>query len=451
MTTGVLDLATPFERHRNLPTAMNWLGEWDSNTLYYSNDIVISPINGAAYILVGTSSSLQGGGDPSVNDAWYSYGGVGAQIVSVRTGDGIKLTGGQTNPEINNTGVNSVQFLDSVLQNIGTATNVVIDSSAVTDIGAVLGIRVDTTGTVQTITNTGVTKLQSYTGIGLEGAYPRPIKVVNTGVLTVESANSALTVTAGQIPQITNNGVLTLTELTGIGNSGTATEPIWSNLGVFDLSGDASITIGGNRQNPTLVSNNSRATVVWNNSSLVAVPPTWGRGASNYEGKIAVSQVPNTLWAKCVGTGVPYAKGVFILTIPFVIKTTGSQSSITLERNVPVFLYDSTTNIRFQANIMDRQGGNPFANDIRYNTIYLASRTNVTWTTALLNYYINLDLIRKSGFRTLTDIIITNNSGSFNVFQTFVASGGPSFAVYYPFDRSYPFLNPPVNVPSRWR
>ena len=43
-----IELDDAYERHEFLPLAMNWLGLWDVTTVYFTNDIAVSPIDSAS-------------------------------------------------------------------------------------------------------------------------------------------------------------------------------------------------------------------------------------------------------------------------------------------------------------------------------------------------------------------------------------------------------------------
>jgi hypothetical protein len=418
MSTGVLDLATPFERHRYLPTAMNWLGPWNPTTVYYNNDIVLSPISNASYILLSPASSIQGGGDPSTNPEWYAYGGVGGDVVNLTGRAGIKLNGSDTNPIVDNDGVISIST-DTSLVNIGTDANVVLETTGVLTLGSVLGISI-TEG--NKVNNTGVLGLTPTAGIDISGSNTNLI-VTNNGILSMASANANLTVSAGTSPIITNNGILSVVALTGITNTGTPTAPVLSNAGVVDISGDNSIIIGGTAQNPTLAANNPATTLVWrNNGTIVANPPTWGLQRFGNGTTINVPQEPGTLWASCMATGVPYAQGIFKMMIPFMINYSGRPAGGGIQGDgVRVSLFDSVANVTYNT-----------LNPKLVSAAGMQASINFGYNTVLGDVLVDIAEARATGFRQLSAIKIVNPLviGAKNVFITLGATGGPCFATY---------------------
>lgn len=77
--SGLTPLDSPFERLQYLPTTMAYKGAWIPGTQYYKNDVVLSPVNGAVYVL--NITSLNDTTDPA-NDPlpspWTSLSGSGA-------------------------------------------------------------------------------------------------------------------------------------------------------------------------------------------------------------------------------------------------------------------------------------------------------------------------------------------------------------------------------------
>jgi hypothetical protein len=133
---------------------MNWRDIWDPNTQYYLNDVVTSSQNISTYILVGRTTLL-GGADPSLNAEWtkLSTATTGVQEVAVTT-PGLTLTGTDTLPIINNTGVISVQLASgSGLQNIGTSISPVLRNTGVLALTAGPGITITGTQANYTISS----------------------------------------------------------------------------------------------------------------------------------------------------------------------------------------------------------------------------------------------------------------------------------------------------------
>jgi hypothetical protein len=172
-------LDNPLERLASLPNTMNWRGGWLATEQYYLNDVVVSPVNLASYILAGKTALLNGG-DPTANPDWIELSAptTGVQSVVVNP-----LTG---------------------IENTGTATLVNLRNTGVLTIGA---------------GNTGI-------GItGGSGPFPLNTVITNDGVLSLTPsatpAGAGITVSAntGAI-QIANNGILGITAGTGLASTG---------------------------------------------------------------------------------------------------------------------------------------------------------------------------------------------------------------------------------------
>lgn len=85
--TSLESLTNPSERLQYLPTAMQMRPSdfppsssyvWSSIIQYYLNDVVISPVDGAAYVYTGGPNqitALLGGSDPSASSDWTLLGG----------------------------------------------------------------------------------------------------------------------------------------------------------------------------------------------------------------------------------------------------------------------------------------------------------------------------------------------------------------------------------------
>ncbi len=174
-----------------------------------------------------------------------------AGVEAVVGGSGIVVNGTATEPEIINDGVLTVNSAKGA-----------ITVSAGTNIGVAT-----VNGTI-TISNTAPTDfVESVTagsGIVVGGTATDPV-ITNDGVLTVNSAKGAITVSAGtNIGVATVDGVITISNTaptdfvesviagTGIGIGGTATNPIVNNTGVIGVTAGTGISLGGTAAEPII-------------------------------------------------------------------------------------------------------------------------------------------------------------------------------------------------------
>lgn len=419
MTSSVLELNNPFSRHQYLPTAMNWLNKWDAQTLYFNNDIVISPITSSAYILFTEEVSIIGGGDPSTNPSWFLFADIGDQVVNIRTGDGIGLSGGPTNPTMDNSGVIFIQLGNS-LQNIGTNTNLILENIGVDTVTGILGIDTVYNPITRetTINNVGVSGLSASPSSGISlSSNTGEVQITNNGVLSLVSTDANLTVTGGVDKLVTNNGLLDIA-ITGAGlaNTGTATSPIFSNLGVIDISGNNSIIFQGTTGDVKLGTNLSKVCLVFPTLSLS--PINWNVGT---EGIIPV-QNPLSLFSQCLSTGLPHSTGTFVITLPityFISKYTGISQGAT----ITFAIIDTVNSKRYSVIPIPSR---------RYNAASGTGPISPAYTT-ILNIVIDLAAIRAAGVRQFNQLGITFlNVAVPSATAKISSSGGPCFAVYYP-------------------
>jgi hypothetical protein len=394
-----IELDTAFERQEYLPLAVNWLGVWSPETVYLKNDVVTSPINSASYIMVGPSTSIKGGGDPSINTTnWFQYGRSIDTVQNITVGDGLELLGSDTNPIVKNTGVVSIVHGDGI-SNIGTAADPILACETLTAI--VPGLGIDVFGIpIPNIENTGVTYLREGGGISITYT-GQQVNIFNSGIESLTTPpNSGLTVSAGPIKTITNTGLLSVIAGTGIINDGTATEPELRNGGVESLVAlNESVSITGNGSVLNLVSNNPHKSVVWFPTSATIRSPTTGI--------IPITQAPG-LWEDCLATGLPYSSGYFVLNIPFTLAFPVKALVNSVQLNI--LLIDSTNNIQY-----------PYFYRIYPPKSFIRSDF-IKYTIG--NVLINLFELRASGFRELTGILVQGNVSIESV-------GGPAYATYY--------------------
>jgi hypothetical protein len=179
-------LDTPFERLAILPTTMNWRGGWSVSQQYFKNDVVVSPLNFATYIL--TPTSIIGGVDPSLSvGEWIELSSPNTAVNSVRAGVGISVAG-TTNPVITNAGVLTVTPGIGIV-NTGTASDVILENSGAVTLQQGSGISITGTSQLPTITNTGVRQIQQGNGILIDNTNPNIPSISNNGVLTVNQGS----------------------------------------------------------------------------------------------------------------------------------------------------------------------------------------------------------------------------------------------------------------------
>ena len=177
---------TPFDRLTLLPTTMNWRGTWSPTQQYFTNDVVISPVNFGTYILI-TVVATNGPPEPSVGPLWAEFSGAAIGVNEITAGNGITIGGSQTNPTVANNGV------------------IAIDGGA--------GISVTGTNDLRTIANTGVLAVTAGAGISVNNADPQNPVIRNTGILglTAGAGISIPPFLVGSPPIINNSGVISIT------------------------------------------------------------------------------------------------------------------------------------------------------------------------------------------------------------------------------------------------
>jgi len=102
------NLLSPLELLLEYPTMMKWRGTWVDTEQYLKNDVVISPINSASYILANVTTSLHNV-DPSLDPNWEELAPSVVGVTSVNPGAGIDVRD-PTGPNVTviNTGVITV-------------------------------------------------------------------------------------------------------------------------------------------------------------------------------------------------------------------------------------------------------------------------------------------------------------------------------------------------------
>jgi len=201
-------LDNPLERLASLPNTMNWRGSWVATEQYYLNDVVVSPVNLASYILA-NKTALLNGGDPTTNPDWIELSNTATGVLQVNAGIGLLNTNTPTIVDLENTGIITI-----------TAGN------------AGIGI-VDGSGP----------------------PYPLNTVITNDGVLSVAAGNAGIAVSAptGAIT-VSNNGILGITAGTGLSSTGGQNPTLSvSSSGLPKLSLATVYTISGTGMTPSTV------------------------------------------------------------------------------------------------------------------------------------------------------------------------------------------------------
>jgi hypothetical protein len=179
----------------------------------------------------------------------------------------------QWNPATTYSADEIVSYVSALWQSLQTTTNNPPNSSplywiqvggggAVSSIVAGTGIAVSGASTV-TISNTGVLSVSSAgTGITIGGTSSNPT-VANDGVLSVSSAGTGITIGGtAQNPTVQNDGVLSVASAgTGITIGGTSSNPTVANDGVLALTAGSGVSITGSPSNYTISATGSGGTI----------------------------------------------------------------------------------------------------------------------------------------------------------------------------------------------
>lgn len=379
-------LDNPLERLASLPNVMNWRGLWDNTTQYFRNDVVISPVDSAAYIALNLSTL--GGGDPStaLPSEWLILSpGVGG-ITSVTAGAGISITGTPTIPQINNTGVTSL-VAGTGITNVGTATD-------------------------PELRNTGLLSLNVGTGLNSTGGQT-PI-LTNTGVLSITTTpSSGISITgSSNAPTITNTGILSVTTpgSSGILIAGTAQNPQIFNDGVLSVGAGAGIAIGGTAQNPTITLTATVSPPIisqFQTSTFGSIAPATTGGA------VCLVQPTSVLYDHLLN-GSPDPNGLWVLDMTnvcfYVTAPAGGTNSLT------VGIEDISTL------------GGPYTYTGVPGTGTIQLDGNPPQFFSMGKFYLDVASARATGLRELNQILVSNDTGG-TLTNT---SWGGVIASYYP-------------------
>jgi hypothetical protein len=225
---SVQGLQNPYERLQVLPTTMNWRGAWLVTQTYFKNDVVISPINGASYILA-NQTAVQGGPDPSADPEFVELSPLSTGVIGLTAGTAIGIDNtNPTNPVISNDGVRTLD---------GDGVTIVVDNT-------------DPNNPV--ISSNSITILQQGQGISINNNNPQIPVIGNTGVRQILAADASITVSNPTgIVTLSANGLLGVTQGLGIAVTGTAQNPVIANAGVVSLAVGAGLSSTGGA-NPTI-------------------------------------------------------------------------------------------------------------------------------------------------------------------------------------------------------
>jgi hypothetical protein len=241
---SVQGLQNPYERLQVLPTTMNWRGAWLVTQTYFKNDVVISPINGASYILA-NQTAVQGGPDPSADPEFVELSPLSTGVIGLTAGTAIGIDNtNPTNPVISNDGVRTLD---------GDGVTIVVDNT-------------DPNNPV--ISSNSITILQQGQGISINNNNPQIPVIGNTGVRQILAADASITVSNPTgIVTLSANGLLGVTQGLGISVTGTAQNPEIANAGVISLAVGAGLSSTGG-VNPT-IANTGVLTVAAADSSII--------------------------------------------------------------------------------------------------------------------------------------------------------------------------------------
>ena len=413
-------LDNPLERLGVNPNGMNWRGLWSATDQYYLNDVAVSPMNNASYILNGKTALLDGG-DPSMNPDWIELSATTTGVASVNAGVGIAMTGTGTNPIVNNAGVITITA-GIGLQNTGTATNPILNNVGV--VSAVAGAGIQITGTTNpVITNTGIRTITG--GAGLSVSAGNNPSIVNTGLISAV-AGTGISVSAGQTPTIANTGVISLGVGSGIANTGTATNPVVENTGILTITAGTGIASTGG-QNPTL------SATIFPRLSRVVVLNTGIFGANPMDSvaltpaNISIAQVSTagTKLGNDLLNGVPDPNGTWLVDFS-ALKFINIAGQFSPPASITITLVDTTMATSYL--LSNAEGGSILAlAQAPANGSGIGGANAQPFGFGKVAF--NITALRGSGLREINEIHFTNNTTGVWWITT---NPNVLFAEYYP-------------------
>jgi hypothetical protein len=410
---SIQGLQNPYERLQVLPTTMNWRGTWLVTQTYFKNDIVISPANGASYVLA-NQTAVGGGPDPSVNPEYVELSPLSTGIIGITAGTAIGLSGPPNNPTITNNGVRTVDGdgVTVVVDNTDP-NNPVISSNSITILQPGSGISIDNANPqIPVVSNTGVRQiLPADTSVNISNP---------TGIVTI-SANGLIGVTPGlgisltgspQNPEIANAGVVSLDVGSGLSSTG-GVNPTISNTGVLTVSpADSSIIASGTAQNVTLRTS-APVLVRAFSANIISGVPSAGPGLSTGFA-VGMPASPN-IFRDYLANGAPDPTGIFIIDMTQIILQFTAAGAAQVLQNV--------FTVRFS------NGATSYTSSSILNNNYLNVGSSYPVVASAGLVYLNVAEARTAGITALTGISLLNaTNGDLQVLS------GPAGvnATYYP-------------------
>lgn len=409
---SVQGLQNPYERLQVLPTTMNWRGLWLVTQTYFKNDIVVSPANGASYVLA-NQTAVNGGADPSVNPEYVELSPLSTGIIGITQGTAIGISGPPNNPTITNNGVRTVDGdgVTVVVDNTDP-NNPVISSNSITVLQPGSGISIDNANPqIPVVSNTGVRQIL---------AADSSVNVSNpTGIVTI-SANGLIGVTPGlgisvtgsaQNPVIANSGVASLVVSTGLSSTG-GVNPTIANTGVLSVTpADSSIIAGGTAQNVTLRTSAPVLTAAFSADSTGVLPANPGLAIG-----ISVTTRPTaSIFFQYLANGAPDPTGIFIIDMSqFLLRFNAAGAGQVLQNVFTVIFRNGATN---------------YTSSTVLNNGYLNVGLSYPIVASGGLVYLNVAEARAAGLTGLTQILILNATNG----ELQLVSGPAGVnATYYP-------------------
>jgi hypothetical protein len=311
-------------------------------------------------------------------------------------------------PIISNTGVLTITGGAAVLVS-GPIENPTISSSAITQLGEGAGISITGPSATPIVTNTGV--LQVIDGAGINVTAPTGIVTIsNLGVVqVVAGAGIGVDLTNPQVPVISNTGVVSLKAGPGLLSTG-GPNPEISNLGVLTVqAADTSITVTGTGQN-VLLSTDAPTISLFSASTNYSGAPDVNPGVTvgfNLFG------VPGNEFSDYVLNGAPNPNGIFMVdmtTISFMFEATPQNPTVTA----------SPYSLSFSDTVTP--GGPYFYTPTVFPPEYFLSLGRTYPITAFLGQvYFNVAAARATGMRVCNIFRVTNGT---NAKMKITSSGG---------------------------
>jgi len=413
---SVQGLQNPYQRLQVLPNTINWRGTWLVTQPYFKNDVVISPINGSSYILIGRTA-LSGGVDPSLSPNYQEISPLSTGITGILPGVGIDITGPPATPTITNIGVQTLQGDGvTVLVDNTDPQNPVISSTAISNLQQGPGITIDNTNPqVPIVSNTGVRQvLAADNTVSVNVVSPGVVSIASAGILSILQGPGISVTGIGNVT-ISNSGVQSFTPGNGIASTG-GQNPTISNAGVLTIApADSSIIVSGTAQNRILrtaapvLSRIFTTTFSAPNDFTPKIPGT----AQIFIG--STPALPN-IFTDYLSNGAPDATGIFMIDLSEFLLTFGTFGSSVLANVFYVAFFDSVLNIEYVSAVV-------------LNNSYLIGGQPYPITTSIGQVYFNVADARTAGMRTLSQIRVYNNTNAnLNVTSMVTTVNG----TYYP-------------------